>query len=82
MTLKQIVECLRNNGFKVTGFSSAFSDSGREVCSHAYVYKGKTHVASISQYDKHISTIAFLLNLNMHVENAELGRLCWKFQVY
>ena len=59
MTLKQIVECLRNNGFKVTGFSSAFSDSGREVCSHAYVYKGKTHVASISQYDKHISTICF-----------------------
>ena len=58
MTLKQIVECLRNNGFKVTGFSSAFSDSGREVCSHAYVYKGRTHVASISQYDKQISTIA------------------------
>lgn len=58
MTLKQIVEYLRNNGFKITGFSSAFSDSGREVCSHAYVYKDKTHVASISQYDKHISTIA------------------------
>lgn len=58
MTLKKIVEYLRNNGFKVTGFSSAFSDSGHEVCSHAYVYKGKTHVASISQYEKHISTIA------------------------
>lgn len=58
MKLKQIVECLRNNGFKVTGFSSAFSDSGREVCSHAYVYKGKTHVASLSQYDKELSVIA------------------------
>ena len=58
MTLKQIVEYLRNNGFKVTDFSSAFSDSGREVCSHAYVYKGKTHVASLSQYDKELSVIA------------------------
>lgn len=58
MKLKQIVECLRNNGFKVTDFLFAFSDSDREVCSHAYVYKGKTHVATLSQYYKELSVIA------------------------
>ena len=58
MQLSKIIECLKKNGFTVTGFSSAYSDSGREVCSHGYVYKGKTQVASISRYDKHITVLA------------------------